>query len=193
MQVYSLALIVLGASYKMFLFEHIYTDSYSERRSLFGNVGSSRWLASGESAALRFTSEDRQQRIAHLFAGSLTMVFASMDIIALSHRGLKANMNRYEKTQCKARKKMAILHVALRFLLLAFTATVSQYLTEPNILAIVGMFSVLGQLSLDILARSIFDHDPEEVEDALAESVIRYNTARMHQPSDHVESRHGED
>lgn len=62
MYVYSIALVILGTSFKMFLFEFVYESSSGDRRMLSPLL--ERLLAGSESAALRFDTDDRRQRIA---------------------------------------------------------------------------------------------------------------------------------
>jgi hypothetical protein len=86
MQIYSCALVILGTSYKMFLYEFLYEDeSVSEdtgttgRRSL-QNIINQRFLAGSSDVYTRFDTEDRRQRIAYMFSGSLATVWLSLDI-----------------------------------------------------------------------------------------------------------------
>lgn len=185
MQTYSLALIILGTSYKMLLYEHLYSDEDATKRSLFAQSPDSRWLAGAESAALRFNTIERQQRVSHFFGGSLTVVFVCMDIICLAHRGVKANWHRYEEVS-KRKKLGASLHLALRISLPIFTATISQYLTEPNILAMVGLVAVICQLCVRIFASSIFENDQSQAEEEAVELAIKYNFARTHDLPEHT-------
>jgi hypothetical protein len=203
MQIYSMALIVLGASFKMLLFEQLYeanddgsSASEAHRRNLFavgeGGVLSAvgRVLAGGEtSAALRFTAPDRQQRIAHFFAASLTVVYLSLDIISLAHRGVKANLERCHQHQAKKQQCLVLALVGCRTAVLLFTATLSQYFTSPDYLAVVGLGTVIAQLFLRVFASVLFFHDADEMEDAAIQRVIDYNTARMIKVPDHSSSR----
>jgi hypothetical protein len=209
MQIYSMALIVLGASFKMLLFEQLYeanddgsSGSETHRRNLFVVGGGGRGmlaavgrvLAGGESsAALRFTAPDRQQRIAHFFAASLTVVFLSLDIISLAHRGMKANLERCHHHQSTKQQCLVLALVGCRIAVLLFTATLSQYFTSPDYLAVVGLGTVIAQLFLRVFASVLFFHDAAEIEDAAIQRVIDYNTARMHKVPDHSSSSRAND
>ena len=105
-----MALIVYGASFKMLLFEQLYKTNETHR-NLIGRLVE-RFLAGGESAALRFSADNRQQRIAHFFAGSLAVVFLCMDIIMLAHRGIRANLERCGGNQCTKKKKKKLRSLA---------------------------------------------------------------------------------
>lgn len=195
MQIYSMALIVLGASFKMLLFEQLYeandSGSTETHRNLFGGglAVADRLLAGGESsAALRFSALDRQQRIAHFFAASLTVVFLCLDIITLAHRGVTANLKRCTGHQSAAKHYLVLAQVGCRAAVLFFTATISQYFTSPDYLAAVGLGTVVAQLCLRVFASVLFFHDAADIEDAAIQRAIEYNTARMHQAPDHSNS-----
>lgn len=177
MQAYSLALIILGTSYKMLLFEHIYEAEEGDHRFLLQGL---RHLAGGESAALRFSDEDRQARIAHFFSGSLVAVFFFMDVIALSHKGLGANWKRCECKQSKIKHYVALFLLVLRFGVYALSATVSQITTDPGTIAVIGLFLILVQLCLTSFGSIVFDHDMEKREEEAIDRVILQNIARMH-------------
>lgn len=127
--VYSLALVVLGAAFTFFL---LFSEEEGRRRL-------------GErSLAVSNALESDVQAAAHLFGGTLAVIFFSLDVMTLLHLG---------KEQCQKRLKgrknfkgMAV--VAIRIGLIVFTATLSQWLTEPTDLAVVGLFCVLAQLSM---------------------------------------------
>lgn len=190
-QVYSLSLIVLGASYKMLLWEFLYMEEYedSHRRSLLFPGLEDRWLAGGTSAALRFPSENRQQRIAHFFCGSMALVFFCMDAISLAHRGASDNWKECECTESKRKKLLALLLVASRAGVVVFIATLSQYETEPDNLATIGLFSIFAQLLLRALGCWIFRHDEEDAEEQALERMINYTAARVHDRPDPADSR----
>jgi hypothetical protein len=195
MQIYSMALIVLGASFKMLLFEQLYeandSGSIESHRNLFdgGLAVADRLLAGGESsAALRFSASDRQQRIAHFFSASLTVVFLCLDIITLAHRGVTANLKRCTGHHSAAKQYLVLAQVGCRTAVLFFTATISQYFTSPDYLAAVGLGTVVAQLCLRVFASVLFFHDAADIEDAAIQRIIEYNTARMHQAPDHSNS-----
>jgi len=183
MQIYSLALIVLGTSYKMLLYEFVYMEEYEEnhrRRSLlFSGRLDDRWLAGGTSAALRFSSENRQQRIAHFFCGSLALVFFCMDAMSLAHRGASDHWKHCE-AESKTKQLLALVLFLLRAGVVLIIATLSQYETEPDTLATIGLFSVFAQLLLRAFGGYIFRDDEENAEEQAMERMINYTAARLH-------------
>jgi hypothetical protein len=181
MQVYSMSLIILGASYKMLLFEFVYMeDEVTRRRSLLFHGLDQRGLSSGASAALRFTPEDRQERIAHFFSGSLALIFFCLDAMSLAHRGLSASWKRCERCENKTKQFLAFFLVVSRTALLLFIATLSQFETDPNTLAMIGLFTILAQLCLRFVGYYVFHADDEDAEEKAMERMINYNSARMH-------------
>jgi len=193
MQIYSLALIILGTSYKMFLFEFLYMEDYSDdyhrsrrHRNLLGGLHD-RFLAGGTSAALRFSTEDRQQRIAHFFCGSLALVFFCMDVMSLAHKGFLDNWNKCECTETNpTTKATALLLLFLRLAVLVIIATLSQYETDPDRLAIIGLFSVVAQLLLRVAGSYLFPNDSnEDREEEMLERMVQYTAARVREtPAD---------
>lgn len=173
-----MALIVYGASFKMLLFEQLYKTN-ELHRNLFGRLVE-RFLAGGESAALRFSADNRQQRIAHFFAGSLAIVFLCMDTIMLAHRGIRANLERCGGNRCTKKKLLSMAHVMCRVALLGFTATLSQYFASPDYLALLGLGTILAQLCMRVFASVLFFHDSTEEEEKAIHRVIEYNNARIH-------------
>lgn len=182
-QLYSISLIVLGTCYKMFLYEFVYQDESIGRRFL-----------AGKSAALRFDTEDRRERIAHLFSGSLAITWACMDCINVAHVGIARDLERYRasSTSCK------VLAVAIslgRLVLIVWVGTLSQYMTSPQQLAACGLAGVMGQLVVRFLGDWAFppNDDGEEIEElimaSLAAARIRENSQQqvisLNHPSRH--------
>lgn len=176
MYVYSIALVVLGTCYKMFLFEFVY-ESKGERRFLSPIV--QRLLAGGESAALRFETDDRQQRIAHFFSASLALVFFCLDGMSLAHKGISANVDRCQCDKTQKVRNTVILLVIFRVALIVFFATLSQYCTDPAILAALGFGGIVVQLAIRVLGAFLFPADEEEQEDRALDRVANYLNARI--------------
>jgi len=177
MSIYSVSLVILGTSYKMLLYENVYAADGADRRMLFPMV--SRLLAGGESAALRFDTEDRRQYIAHFFSGSMALVFFSIDATAINHRGLVASMGRCECKDSHTTRYWVVFLVFIRVLLIGFIATLSQYTTSPDTLAFVGLCGILAQLVLRVLGSFAFPVDQEAEEDKLLERMAMHATARL--------------
>mmetsp|Transcript_5788 Transcript_5788/g.11297 ORF Transcript_5788/g.11297 Transcript_5788/m.11297 type:complete len:556 (+) Transcript_5788:49-1716(+) len=174
MYIYSIALVVLGTCYKMFLYEFVFENA-GDRRFLSPIM--ERLLAGRESAALRFGSENRQQRIAHFFSASLTVVFASLDGMSISHKGITANK---ERCQCKDSKKLrasVLLLIIIRVVLVVFFATLSQYCTDPSLLSTLGFVGVILQLCVRAVGSFLFPVDKNSNEDEVIDRVSHYLNA----------------
>lgn len=172
--VYSASLVILGTSYKMFLYEFVYEDDNEEHRALFPIFN--RFLAA-ETTALRFETADRQQRIAHFFSGSLALVFLCLDLMILAHRGVKPNMDRLKKGW-KIKILVALL-VALRLAIIVFVGTVSQYITDPAQLAGMGVGCVFLQLACRVLLNFVIPDEIQADQNALERAATHLNARGM--------------
>jgi hypothetical protein len=89
-----------------------------------------------------------KERSAHLFSGSLATIFFCLDCMTILHLGIEESQDR---CVCKATKKKnskGMFLLVLRIGLIVFCATLSQWLTEPDNLAEIGVACVLCQLFL---------------------------------------------
>jgi hypothetical protein len=189
MQIYSFALIVFGATYKMLLYEFIYRKDKTEvpvRSLLFQVLNHHPRFLAGDSdknsLSLQLSEDERQQRDAHFFSGSLSLIFFCLDAISLAHRGIGTQWKRCECADTKLKKFLAWFLVLCRALLLLFVATLSQYVTDPTQIAILGVTVVVTQLCIRFVGYYVF-HSEKEAEDKALERVIQYNTARIHERS----------
>ena len=186
MWVYSAALIVLGTSYKMFLFEFVFADLAKEKenedshRNLWVLL-QERFLAGSTSSALRFETEDRQQRIAHFFSGSMALVWFCLDVTILAHGGTQAWLKRLHEQHQEKRvaQWVAATSIALRVCLIGFIATVSQYMTDPAQLASMGLAGVLCQLALRVILSYACPMETEETESEAIERMAHHLNARL--------------
>jgi hypothetical protein len=185
MQVYSMSLIILGSSYKMLLYQFVYIESAGSHRSLLFPGLDERLLSGGVSAALRFTNEERQVRIANLFSGSLFLIFLCLDAMSLAHRGLNANWKRCERAETRTKKFLAYFLIVCRIALIVFTASLSQFDTDPRQVGIIGMFTILAQLILRLVGYFVFHANEEDEKDKAIDRIINYNTARIHDRATH--------
>lgn len=180
-QLFSGALIILGASYKMLLFEFIYPDyddngdeDYSAEnedhlRMLFAPVTGRtmhRWLAGGGGGgALLYEPKDRQQRSAHLFCGSLAAVFLLSDLLIIVHKGMKEHMDKCKNNQrSKAAKLLGLPLLLVRIAVIGFMATLSQYATDGSLISFVGLVCILIELMLRVVGTALFKEETEEDE-----------------------------
>jgi len=136
--IYSAALIAVGAAFTLMVLEFTYAD--------YEGDDNHRFLAGGGGS--RYGPEERRQRTAHLFCISLATVWFCLDVMTLLHLGINTSHNR---CQCSGSEKFnvkGIILVIMRVGLLVFMATLSQYETHPENLAVAGLMGVLLQLVL---------------------------------------------
>jgi hypothetical protein len=101
--------------------------------------------------------DDRRQRIANMFSGSMAIVFLCSDLMILTHRGIVSNYR-----SCKDKHKPFAVHVLAVILLLirvgmiGFTASLSQWITEPSTLSMIGMCAILFQVLLRVVGTALY-------------------------------------
>lgn len=166
-QLYSAGLIVLGTSYKMILYEYVYEyDSAAYRRVLEENgvtdmtmYNDTRYLAGSEPPIL--DTADRRQRVAHFFCISMAVVWFCLDAMLLAHKGVKFNMKRCSESTADNKREqyfgmaMAIMRTAM----IVVFATLSQYVTNPGLLALLGLIGIVVQVMLRVAGSFAFDHE----------------------------------
>lgn len=173
LQWYSAALIILGASYKMLLYEFMYEDYGGEKddghRMLFFSMPRRtilhRWLAGGGGGALNFDKDDRQQRVANLFCGSLAAVFLLSDLLIVIHKGFKEHMEHCKKSEApKITKLIGSVLLIIRIGVVAFMASLSQYETDGTLLSFLGLIAIFVSVSVRIVGSAMFREETEEDE-----------------------------
>jgi hypothetical protein len=158
MQLYSAALVLMGVSYKMFLYEYVYEDAEQEEgthRLLFPVP---RRLAGG-GANLEYATDDRQQRIAYFFSGCMTVGWIASDLMLLAHRGIKGSMDRCYCEQTHKARTLAIMLIVARIGMMAFIATVCLYVTDPLILPVIGLRCLFSGVVLRVISSLVFPDD----------------------------------
>ena len=148
---YSAALVLLGVSYKMMLYEFVYESSNSGRLL----IEVPRWLAGGE-GVLQYDTDDRQQRVAHFFCGSMATVWFCLDVMMIVHRGIDTNVSRCTCSRTKKMKLTGLLLIFVRAGLIVLIATLSQYVRDPEVLALIGLSATFSQLILRIFSSIVF-------------------------------------
>jgi hypothetical protein len=175
MQVYSAALVVLGTSYKMLLYEYVYeTEESSNHRALFSAL--TRFLAAAEEP--KFGLEERRQRVAHFFCISMALVWFCSDAMILIHRGLKDNLGRCRCSQSGGLRYIAVALFFIRVGMIVFIATLSQYVTDPELLAFIGLVGIIVQVLLRVVGTSFFGHEYDDGEDDGESSHMWPNVTR---------------
>ena len=182
MQIYSAALIVLGTAYKMLLYEYVYEAGDSGKRMLFPVF--SRLLAGSSGADDRFTPEDRRQKVAHFFCASMAIIWFCLDSMTLAHRGLKDNLGRCRISESGFLKYASVSFFLVRVGLIVFIATLSQYVSEPDVLAFIGLMGILCQVALRFVGSFVFeeqfthDDDIDEVWPNVTHPAIEEETEK---------------
>jgi hypothetical protein len=192
-QAYSLALIVLGVSYKMSLLELVLMEDESDvgsyrRRGLLSQgrmwkeeEDDHRWLAATGTAStsLDLSAAQRQQRIAHLFSASMAVIFFCSDAMSLAHRGIWTQIERCGCADTALKKMLLTVLVACRAILLVFIASLSQFVTDPSKVISIGTLAILAQVCVRLVGGYVF-HDQEKSEMRAIERSILYNQSRIH-------------
>jgi len=185
MIIYSAALIMLGASYKMLLFEFHYDNvvttpaTYAEESDVHRgllDILVSRVLAGGKSAALRFDTDDRRERIAWFFSYSMSAVWLVLDVIATIHTGADKVWETFRASQYKSQLCLATL---VKAGLIAWFATIPLYDTDPAHLALLGLVGVVANLLLVAVAYRFGPDAAETQEDLALERELEYTAARL--------------
>ena len=161
MQVYCASLVVLGTSYKMLLYEYVYEAKAAGHRVLSNPLS---LLLAGAGAPM-FDLEERRQRIAHFFCISMAIVWLCSDLMIINHRGLKDNLGRCRFSHKGLLRFFAFILVVLRIGMVCFIATLSQYVTQPSVLAFVGLIGISGQVLLRVVGSSFFGPEFEKHHD----------------------------
>lgn len=144
--VYALALVMLGAAFTFLLTFSDDELSYDEQRRRRGLAGS----------ALAWTGNERENA-AHLFCGSLAVIFFSLDLISFLHLGFNESQNRCVFKNGK--NFVGIFLVLVKIGIIVFTATLSQWRTNPKTLTIIALCTVVFQLVMRKLGCKFLSHD----------------------------------
>jgi small-conductance mechanosensitive channel len=166
-QIYSAALVVLGTSYKMLLFEYAYlSQENGSYRKLWSNP-LARLLAGADEPM--FATDERQQRVSHFFCISMAVVWLCSDLMIINHRGLQDNLGKCRFSHSGFLRFVAISLAFLRLALIVFMATLSQWVVEPSVLALVGLIGIICQVLLRVVGSSYFgpEYESHLIEDEL--------------------------
>merc|ERR1712113_864498 len=139
-QIYSIALVVVGVCYKMLLTEYQYEvdhrNTFDESTSsLFGRL-----LPGSENAKSKYNVEERRQRIAYFFCAGLAVVFACLGLMDIAHYGIQSYFQRFVSTG------RVTFFLLLRVIIVLFIGTACFYVTEPELVALVGLAAICMQV-----------------------------------------------
>lgn len=152
-----------GVITQMVLYEFAYESyesSTTDHRSLLLGSGNSilgRLLAGGGSDVPKYDTPERHQQIANFFSGSMAVVWLCSDLMILTHHGIKAHFQK-----CSGSNRTFHMRVfgwvllLIRIGMLAFIATLSQYYTDPQGLAIIGLCGILFQVILRMIGTFLY-------------------------------------
>ena len=147
--IYSCALIAIGVSYKIFLYDFMYNnksnDEYGDddyhRRRLGGDAeGGSNddYFGNNYEAALMY----KRQFTANLFSGGIAMVLLSTDLMVLLHKGIPG-MILYART--KISKVKLTLVVLAKYSIIAFLGCLCLLQPNPHLMIFCGLGAILAQ------------------------------------------------
>ena len=139
-QVYSLALVSLGASFTFFL-------QYYQRKT------TNRRLA-GEAE-----QEDLQDEANILFCLSLAMIFFCLDIMSFLHLGWKESQGRCVCEHAGKYKMKVVMLPVIRAGIIVFTATMYKWETSPKTLSIIALLMVVLQLFIRRVGAKYASHN----------------------------------
>ena len=170
MQFYFAGLVIVGASFKLFMYEYTYENFEDEfgRRTLRLLVEYARSLA-GQKGLGDFDESSRRQQISYFFCFSLGIVWLCSDIIMLMHKGLYYNKKRLRQETSDKVRKIGVLLLLARIGLLAFIGTLWLYVTDPHYLSAIGMCCNIVQVILHAVGDVAYPHESDEDDDAVAD------------------------
>ena len=129
--VFSGCLIVFGGAYKLTLDQYVLEQT----------------LQPGAMVGL-YTLEQRRGRIANLFCWSLAIGILALDFMIVSHRGFKDNCARFRNPDTGALKVVPAIISLANLSLLVFTATLSMWVQNLELMSVFGLLAVAGNVLL---------------------------------------------
>ena len=142
-QLLSMSLIIMGLSYKVFLLNVLKEDKYSAYDEKTRSLAASSSVNKGVAAAF--------------YAGSLFVVIASLELITLTHSGLKETFSQmYHKDGDQVYWPVVVLNL-LKLGLTLFALTLWVWTIEPDVLSICG-FVVVVSLTITRVLNFFFVH-----------------------------------
>jgi hypothetical protein len=150
--VYSASLIALGGAFTIFVldFSHDDDDEDESRRLMLEE----RFLAGG--GVSKYAQDDLRQMAAHVFSAALTLVFFSLDFMSVLHVGKQHSRERCYCSVTKKKNYKGYFLLIIRGGFICFVATLSQWVTDPEALAEIGLVSVAFQICMRVLGAIIF-------------------------------------
>ncbi len=159
------------------LYEFVYeakessSSSTTGYRSLQGSGGIIGRLLAGGGDAPKYDTTERRQGVANLFSGSMAVVWLCSDLMILTHGGIKAHVQKCtDSNRTRPMRVLGLVLLLTRIGMIAFIATLSQYFTEPEGLAFIGLCGIAFQVVLRVVGTFLYgpvfnsNADPNESE-----------------------------
>jgi hypothetical protein len=155
---YSCALVALGSAFTLFAssFSYEIDETGTQHRKVMATTmmmgaqddfSSGRQLAGGGGGSVTREEFDRmEQTAAHLFSIALTIVFFGLDGMSFMSVGWEGCKARVHCTTTFKYNLKGLVLVLVRTGLLVFCATLSQWMTDPKVLAGTGLGITIGQI-----------------------------------------------
>jgi hypothetical protein len=174
--IYSFALVCLGAAYTYFLTDFEDND-----------IGETRRLGGGGGGTSELDDDALRRNASILFSSSLALIFLCLDIMNLLHLGIQEARDRLVSRKQISYK--GVLFVLLRPCLTVFAATLWMWDNNPKELSVIGFFCVLAQLSLRKIGSKYMTHQQCHVLDPAYKSNRRKSSQLGEQASSAAEQQ----
>ena len=155
-QLLSMALIVFGVTYKVFL-KGIVKDAVkdAEKDNGYDYGTAARSLAASPAI--------NDEVSAAVFSGSLCVVLISLEVMCLTHGGIKKSLRRLRKTEDNSPNWPVIIIALFKVAIILLTATLSEWTIDAAVLTVVGC-GVVFALAVTRVVNFVFTHKREVVE-----------------------------
>ena len=155
-QLLSMALIVFGVTYKVFLKDVV---KEAEKDDVYDYGTAARSLAASPAI------DDEVS--AAVFSGSLCVVLISLEVLCLTHGGIKKSLRRLRKTEDNSPNWPVIIIALFKVAIILLTATLSEWTIDSAVLTVVGC-GVVFALAVTRVVNFVFTHKHEVVENLAA-------------------------
>ena len=151
-QLLSMALIVFGVTYKVFLKDVV---KEAEKDDVYDYGTAARSLAASPAI--------KDEVSAAIFSGSLCVVLLSLEVMCLTHGGIKKSLRSLRKTEDNSPNWPVIIIALFKVAIILFTATLYEWTVDSAVLTVVGCFVVFA-LAVTRVVNFVFTHKREVVE-----------------------------
>jgi hypothetical protein len=158
---YSGALLALGAAFTLFVTSFSYEVLVDDEDDTTDS--DHRVLAGGGVGTMsRHEFKNREQRAAHLFSIAMALSFFALDGMSIMNVGFDNARKRAYCDKSHAYNIKGVVLVALRVGAIVFVATLSQWKTDPQVLAGIGLGVTIGQILLRKLGQKYLNKKLED-------------------------------